>query len=159
MHLPQGRHEMCTSAGRMDSVEPANNNRTGVGRVLIVDDEPVLRRLMRRALGGLQLEIVEAANGVEALERFGSQAFSAVVTDVRMPSMDGLELVAHLQRLDPELPIILVSGSDEVSNRAGARALGAFDFLAKPFDLFELGRRVLSAVAAHPPRGHRRQVA
>lgn len=143
----------------MDSVEPANNNRTGVGRVLIVDDEPVLRRLMRRALSGLQLEIVEAANGVEALERLESQDFSAVVTDVRMPSMDGLELVAHLQRLAPELPIILVSGSDEVSNRAGARALGAFDFLAKPFDLYELGRRVLSAVAAHPPRVSRRQVA
>ena len=150
---------MCRLAGRMDSVEPANNNRTGVGRVLIVDDEPVLRRLMRRALSGLQLEIVEAANGVQALERLGSQDFSAVVTDVRMPSMDGLELVAHLQRLDPDLPIILVSGSDEVSSRAGARALGAFDFLPKPFDLFELGCRVLSAVAAHPPRVHRRQVA
>jgi two-component system KDP operon response regulator KdpE len=143
----------------MDSVEPANNNRTGVGRVLIVDDEPVLRRLMRRALAGLELEIVEAANGAEALERFASQDFSAVITDVRMPLMDGLELVSHLRQLDPELPIILVSGSDEVSSRAGARALGAFDFLPKPFDLFDLGCRVLSAIAARPPRVHRRQVA
>jgi CheY-like chemotaxis protein len=143
----------------MDSVEPANNNRAWVGRVLIVDDEPVLRRLMRRALAGLQLEIVEAGNGVEALERCASEDFSAVVTDVRMPTMDGLELVAELQRLDPDLPIILVSGSDEVSGRAGARALGAFDFLAKPFDLFELGCRVLGAVAARPARVHRRQVA
>jgi CheY-like chemotaxis protein len=143
----------------MDSVEPANNNRAWVGRVLIVDDEPALRRLMRRALGGLQLEIVEAGNGAEALERCASEDFSAVVTDVRMPTMDGLELVAELQRLDPDLPIILVSGSDEVSSRASARALGAFDFLAKPFDLFELGCRVLSAVAARPARVHRRQVA
>jgi two-component system C4-dicarboxylate transport response regulator DctD len=93
------------------------------------------------------------------LERFASQDFSAVITDVRMPLMDGLELVSHLRQLDPELPIILVSGSDEVSSRAGARALGAFDFLPKPFDLFDLGCRVLSAIAARPPRVHRRQVA
>jgi CheY-like chemotaxis protein len=143
----------------MSAAEPANNNRVSVARVLIVDDEPVLRRLMRRALSGLGLEVMEAADGVEALELFRTHEFNAVVSDVRMPQMDGIALVEQLQRLAPDVPVVLVSGSDEVANRAGARALGAFDFLAKPFDLFDLGCRVLSAVAAHPARIQRRQVA
>ena len=127
--------------------------------MLVVDDEPTLRRLMRRSLAGMGFEVVEAANGVEALERFGTHQIVAVVTDVRMPVMDGLELVERLQIEAQDVPVVLVSGSDEVRTRAGAQALGAFDFLAKPFDLFELGCRVLSAVAAHPQRVQRRRVA
>jgi len=127
--------------------------------VLVVDDEPTLRRLMRRALSGMGLEVAEAANGLEALERFRTHHVVAVVSDVRMPLMNGLELVAHLRDQGPDVPVVLVSGSDEVTTRAGAQALGAFDFLAKPFDLFDLGCRVLSAVAAHPQREQRRRVA
>jgi putative two-component system response regulator len=143
----------------MNRAEPANNNRTTLARVLIVDDEPTLRRLMRRALSGMGLDVVEASNGKEALELLHGHDFSAVVSDVRMPVMGGIELVEQLQRLAPDVPVVLVSGSDEVSSRAGAKVLGAFDFLAKPFDLFDLGCRVLSAVAAHPAKAHRRQVA
>jgi CheY-like chemotaxis protein len=105
------------------------------------------------------LEVVEAADGSEALERFRAHDIIAVVSDVRMPVMDGLELVEHLRREAPDVPIVLVSGSDEVRNRAGAQARGAFDFIAKPFDLFELGCRVLSAIGAHPPHAQRRRVA
>jgi CheY-like chemotaxis protein len=126
---------------------------------LVVDDEPTLRRLMRRSLIGMGLDVVEAANGSEALERLQTHDIIAVVSDVRMPVMDGLELVEQLQSRAPDVPIVLVSGSEEVRTRADAQALGAFDFLAKPFDLFELGCRVLSAVAAHPPRVQRRRVA
>jgi two-component system response regulator AtoC len=141
----------------MSALEPANNNRPIMARVLVVDDEPLLRRLMRRALSGMQLEVVEAANGLEALKLIETHDFSAVVSDVRMPVMGGLELVAELQRVAPELPIMLVSGSEEVPDRASAQAIGAFDFLAKPFNMFELGCRVLSAVAS--PRPERQQVA
>ena len=139
-------------------MEPAND-RTATPCVLIVDDEPTLRRLMRRALSGIGLEVVEAANGLEALEQFRAHEVVAIVSDVRMPLMGGIELVEQLQGLAPDVPVVLVSGSEEVPSRAAAHALGAFDFLAKPFDLFELGCRVLSAVAAHAPRLQRQHVA
>jgi len=142
----------------MGTFEPAND-RTKAPCVLVVDDEPTLRRLMRRALAEIGLDVVEAANGLEALERLQTHEVVAVVSDVRMPLMNGLELVEQLQRQAPDVPIVLVSGSEEVRTRAGAQALGAFDFLAKPFDLFELACRVLSAVAAHPPRSQSRRVA
>ena len=79
--------------------------------ILIVDDEPALRRLMKRALSGTGTIVTEAANGREALELCGSHAFSAVITDVRMPIMDGIALVAELQLLDPGLPVIVKPGN------------------------------------------------
>jgi CheY-like chemotaxis protein len=142
----------------MDTVQPAND-RANASCVLVVDDEPTLRRLMRRSLSAVGLEVVEAADGFEALERIQSQNVIAVVTDVRMPGMNGLELLEQLQSRALDIPVVLVSGSDEVRSRADAQALGAFDFMAKPFDLFDLGCRVLSAVAAQPPRAQRRRVA
>lgn len=162
-HLPQiaatqAPARSVLAARTMDSVQPANDRAQGAC-VLVVDDEPTIRRLMRRALSGMGLDVVEAANGLEALERFRARHVVAVVSDVRMPVMNGLELVEHLRSEAPDLPIVLVSGSDEVRTRAGAQALGAADFLAKPFDVFELGCRVLSAVAANPRRAQRRQVA
>jgi two-component system, NtrC family, C4-dicarboxylate transport response regulator DctD len=116
--------------------------------VLVVDDEAVLRRLVKRALASADISVTEAANGIEALELCRAHEFSAVVSDIRMPLMDGRELVAELQRLDPGLPVILVSGSDEVATPQAARELGAFDFLQKPFVLFDLARRTLAAIAS-----------
>ncbi len=117
--------------------------------ILIVDDEPTLRRLMKRTLNAAGLSVVEAANGAEALALCREQEFGAVISDIRMPVMDGLDLMSHLQEMAPELPVILVSGSDEVGSPRAARALGAFDFLPKPFDLSTLSQRALSAVGAN----------
>lgn len=129
--------------------------------VLVVDDEPTLRRLVKRALSGAGISVTEASNGLEALALCRHQNFGAVVSDVRMPVMDGLELLAELQRLDPGLPVILVSGSDEVETQQEARDRGAFDFLPKPFVLFDLVCRTLAAVAArrHLPVDEGREVA
>lgn len=126
-------------------------------KILVVDDEPALRRLVRRALSGVDFEVLEASNGVEALELCRSHHFSAVISDVRMPVMDGLDLLATLRRADPGLPVILMSGSDEIATRQAARDAGALDFLPKPFVLFDLSCRTQAAVAAraHLPREDR----
>lgn len=124
-----------------------------LGRVLLVDDEPVLRRVMRRALERAGLEVVEAGNGHEALEVVRQQYLDAVVSDVRMPELGGLELLERLLEHDPDLPVVLVSGSTEVQSRAGAVAMGAFDFLQKPVELAALQTAIVGAVEA---RGHRR---
>lgn len=116
--------------------------------VLVVDDEPSLRRLMRRALSGTASVVVDAASGFEALELFREHAFNAVITDVRMPGMTGIDLVVELGRLAPDLPVIVVSGSDELETRRAAIAAGAYDFLPKPFSTYDLACRTLSAIAA-----------
>lgn len=107
-------------------------------RVLVVDDSFAMRRLVKRqvlASGAPVEECTDAANGLDALEKLGAQPFDIVVTDINMPTMDGLEL-ARGMRADERLkhiPVIVVS-SDSASERfAEFRPLGAVGFVQKPF--------------------------
>jgi CheY-like chemotaxis protein len=79
-------------------------------RILLVDDNANGLKARKMVLEELGYGIVTAANGHDALERFAPQKFDLVVTDYKMPRMDGLELIVNLRRLEPELPIILISG-------------------------------------------------
>ena len=120
---------------------------SAVGRVLLVDDEPELRRLLRRALARVGLEVVEAGNGRAALEEARASRFDVVISDVRMPRMGGLELLERLQLEEPALPVVLISGSNELENRHSAVSFGAFDYLAKPIELHAIQAAALSALA------------
>jgi len=105
------------------------------GRVLLVDDQPELRRLVRRALIKAGYTVVEAWNGRVAVELAQQLRFDVVISDVRMPDMSGFELLEALQELDPELPVVLTSGSlDGHDSPAEAHSV-AFAFLAKPVPL------------------------
>jgi CheY-like chemotaxis protein len=79
-------------------------------RILLVDDNANGLKARKMVLEELGYGIVTAANGHDALERFEPRKFDLVVTDYKMPRMDGLELIVNLRRLEPELPIILISG-------------------------------------------------
>jgi CheY-like chemotaxis protein len=107
------------------------------GRVLLVDDQPELRRLFRRSLSKIGHEVVEAWNGRAAIELAEKSVFDVVVSDVRMPDMSGLSLLKALHALDVDLPVVLVSGSPDPETEKEAAAYGAFAFLMKPvaFDL------------------------
>jgi DNA-binding NtrC family response regulator len=117
-----------------------------LGRALLVDDEPELRRLLRRTLVRAGFEVVEAADGRAALEAARLAHFDVVISDVRMPRMGGLELLERLQLEEPGLPVVLISGSAEVLNRQSAVDVGAFDYLAKPIELGTLQSVALSAL-------------
>jgi CheY-like chemotaxis protein len=119
-----------------------------LGRLLLVDDEPTLRRVIGRALIKAGFDVVEAESGLAALEQAASGDFDAVISDVRMPRMTGLELLERLQQGHPDLPIVLMSGSNEVANKSVALELGAFDYLQKPLVLAELQRSAERAIAA-----------
>lgn len=118
-----------------------------LGRVLLVDDEPELRRLLRRFLRRAGYDVTEAINGCAALQLARRERFDVVITDVRMPLMNGLELLGCLVVEEPGLPVVLISGSTELQNRRSAIAMGAFDFLAKPVSLAHLQAVTFSAVA------------
>ena len=128
----------------------AEDGRTSVGgvdspsAVLVVDDDRSMRRLLAAALSLAGFRTVEAAHGAEALEILRHQSFDAMLLDNHMPEMSGLEVVVAL-RARPEtrtLPIILVTGDDDVSDRVRGLQAGADDYVVKPFHPDELVARV-----------------
>jgi DNA-binding NtrC family response regulator len=123
-----------------------------LGRLLLVDDEPTLRRVIGRALVKAGFEVTHAPDGRSALEQLQKERFDAVISDIRMPSMNGLQLLERLLEDDPDMPIVLMSGSTEVESSRAAAELGAFDYLPKPLVLADLQRSALRAVSAHARR-------
>jgi signal transduction histidine kinase len=111
--------------------------------VLVVDDEPLNRALMRAALGGT-CQVIEAENGPQALEVLERTPVDAVLLDIMMPRMDGYEVCRRIKGTPREgfLPVLLVSALGEQSDRNKGLASGADDFLSKPFDRRELLLRV-----------------
>ena len=101
-------------------------------RVLLVDDQPEVRRVVRRNLVRAGHVVIEAWNGRIAVELAREMQFDLVISDLRMPDMSGVELLEALHERDPDLPVILTSGSPDPLTTAEARALGVFAYLAKP---------------------------
>ena len=112
------------------------------GQVLIIDDEEELRRMWVLVLGKRGFRVTGAASGEEGLALAKTQAFDAVLLDIMMPGLDGLETLRELRRLAPRTEIVMVTGHPTPEAAAEDRARGAFDFLAKPVLLPHL-RRVL----------------
>jgi CheY-like chemotaxis protein len=119
--------------------------------ILIVDDEADLRALMRKTLERAGYELVEAADGREAIRSFRERTPALVITDIFMPEMDGLELIMTLRDHVPLVPIIVISGGgrhQDGTAALAARALGAKVVLTKPFtsdDILTAVRRLLGA--------------
>lgn len=121
-------------------------DRPKIPRLLLVDDEPDLRWLLAGCLRDRGYEVVEAESGEEALASIDETRPDAVVSDVRMPGISGVELLVQVLEQDPKLPVVLMSALDDVATAVGAMKLGAYDYLAKPFDNDELLRVVERAV-------------
>lgn len=119
-------------------------------RALIVEDEDLMRDYLAAKLSSLCPEweaAATAADGMEAVERLAHERFDAVLTDIRMPGMDGLELMRFIRRNDAEMPILILSGYDEFDYARAAMRLNVFDYLLKPLNEAELSA-ALSAMAS-----------
>lgn len=106
--------------------------------VLIVDDEPLFVKLLGRALGGEELEVIQANNGKEALEQFNKSLPDIVLLDLGLPDMSGLTLLKEMKKLKEETEFIMITGQGGVKEAVEAIKLGAMDYLCKPIDLEEL---------------------
>jgi DNA-binding NtrC family response regulator len=131
-------------------------------RILVVDDDPASRDLLRRVLAGVGHEVAQASNGHEALEELARHPADLVISDIRMPDLDGVQLLEKLREQAPEVPVILVTAFGDVEGAVEAIRRGAFDYLPKPYDVDGirlLAQRALaqSALAAEN-RELRRQV-
>jgi len=91
-------------------ISPTSSQKAALGNILLVDDNKLGLSARKCVLEELGHRIATAANGVDAMEQFANAKFDLVVTDYKMPRMDGLELIAGLRKTSPELPVILISG-------------------------------------------------
>lgn len=118
-----------------------------VRRALVVDDEPGIRRLVRRALEPSNIEVDEAADGDEGLLRAGNTAYDVVLLDLHLPGLDGMAVLDRLLSNKPDQAIIVSSCQSDRVTRVMCLRAGARDFLAKPFSLVDLCAHVSAACA------------
>lgn len=114
-------------------------------RVLVVDDEPTLRLGFAYALKSEDVCTETACNGSEALEKISAETYDAVLLDLRMPDIDGLEVITQLRNRGDEVPVILCSAFVTLESAFGAMRNGVMDFLIKPVRPVEL-RRAIAAI-------------
>lgn len=103
--------------------------------VLVVDDSPTMRKMVRASLKGLECEIGEAANGLEAIEQLALRRFDLMILDLNMPDMHGLEVIRYTRAYDAckDLPILVLTTRNEDEVREAVMAAGASRYQTKPF--------------------------
>jgi two-component system, NtrC family, nitrogen regulation response regulator GlnG len=132
----------------MDETARDERGVAGKARVLIADDEDNLRWVLGKALRHAGYDVAGAKDGLAALEAFESGAFDLVFLDVRMPGVDGLTVLARLRERHPDVQVIVMTAHGTMDTAIQAMQRGAYDYLAKPFDLDEavlLTERALTA--------------
>lgn len=116
-------------------------------KVLLVDDEPDFLEVMAERMTARGLEVTTAASAHEALQKIEQETFDAVILDLRMPEVDGLETLKIIKAKQPESQVILLTGQATVQDGIAAMKLGAMDFIEKPADMSVLMEKIHSAQA------------
>ena len=117
-------------------------------KILLIDDDPGIRDTLQRVLTGEGCEVVMEQRGDDGLARAAREPFNVVITDLKMPGLNGLDLVRQLHAAQPRLPIILVTAFGTTQTAIEATKFGAYDYLLKPFEipqLLELIRRAMDS--------------
>jgi two-component system response regulator AtoC len=104
-------------------------------QILVVDDEPKMRRVLEIMLQKMGHRVLVAGNGVEALAIFRAQAVDLIITDLRMPEMDGIELLAQLRAQESDVPVMVITAHGTIETAVSAMKHGACDYLLRPFDI------------------------
>ncbi|MFO0586792.1 MAG: sigma-54 dependent transcriptional regulator [Polyangiaceae bacterium] len=117
------------------------------GRVLVVDDEAAMAEMVVDGLVDRGYDAEAVASSVDAAERIAHEPLAAIVTDLRMPSVDGLDLLALVRRHQPEVPVIIMTAYGAIDSAVESMRLGAFHYLTKPFKLDELSAYLDRAMA------------
>ncbi len=115
-------------------------------RILVVDDEPIVLSLVKDALEDDDYEVATAGSGPEALAQLKAGEFNLIVTDIRMPEINGIELVRQARAVYPDIFVIFMTGYANLTSAKDAIKQGAFDYILKPFELSEIRKAVSGAV-------------
>jgi two-component system nitrogen regulation response regulator NtrX len=109
-----------------------------MANILVIDDEKSIRNTLKDILEYENHEVILAEDGPQGLEIFGEDKFDVVLCDIKMPHMDGIEVLSKLHESNPEIPVIMISGHGNIDTAVEAIKKGAYDFIEKPLDLNRL---------------------
>ena len=121
-----------------------------LARVLVVDDERDMLEILRDFLGDEGYEVTVASSGEQALAEFARAGADLVITDLRMPGIDGLQTLVRVKQLDPQVPVIVVTGYASHDTARRCSEAGAFACVQKPVDLDDLLALVSKALGRNP---------
>jgi len=129
---------------------------TGI-KVLVVDDEEVIRKGICRVMEGRGYQAESSESGFGAIEKLQKAPFNIVITDLKMPGMDGIEVLKAIKILQPDVPVIIITGYSTVDTAVDAMKNGAFDYIAKPFtpkQIIEMVEKALEQRTVQMQRAH-----
>ncbi len=111
-----------------------------MAKILIIEDEAAIRRVLTKILSEENdaYEVFEAEDGLEGIEKIKNEDFDLVLCDIKMPKMDGVEVLEAVKKIKPEIPMVMISGHGDLETAVNTMRLGAFDYISKPPDLNRL---------------------
>ena len=117
-------------------------------KILIIEDEAAIRRVLKKIISEENegYEVEEAADGLQGLEMILNNDYDLVLCDIKMPKMDGVEVLEKVKKVKPEIPIVMISGHGDLDTAVNTMRLGAFDYISKPPDLNRLLNTVRNAL-------------
>ena len=115
-------------------------------KLLVIDDEPAIREGVRRILESDAYKVETFAGGHAALERIKQESFDLVITDLKMPGISGMEVLKAIKEIQPDLPVIFITGYSSVDSAVEVMKLGAVDYIAKPFTPEEMLQTIKTAL-------------
>src|SRR3990172_2512205 len=115
-------------------------------RILIVEDESLIRWSLRQKLEGLGAHVTDVAEGAAALRALDGGVFDLVMLDYRLPDMTGLEILAKIRETDKDIVVIMMTAYSTIESAVDAMKLGAYDYITKPFQMDQLLRTVNAAL-------------
>nr|WP_297308425.1 sigma-54 dependent transcriptional regulator [uncultured Flavobacterium sp.] len=119
-----------------------------MAKILIIEDEAAIRRVLSKILSEESDDYIvfEAEDGLQGLEKIKSEDFDLVICDIKMPKMDGEEVLQEAKKIKPEIPFVMISGHGDLETAVNTMRLGAFDYISKPPDLNRLLNTVRNAL-------------
>lgn len=119
-----------------------------MSKILVIEDEAAIRRVLVKILSeeNEKYQLEEAEDGLEGIEKIKKEDFDLVLCDIKMPKMDGVEVLEAIKKIKPEIPIVMISGHGDLDTAVNTMRLGAFDYISKPPDLNRLLNTVRHAL-------------
>ena len=119
-----------------------------MSKILIIEDEETIRRVLVKILTeeNKDYQVVEASDGLSGVELFKTEDFDLILCDIKMPKMDGVEVLEAVKKINPEIPIVMISGHGDLDTAVSTMRLGAFDYISKPPDLNRLLNTIRNAL-------------
>ena len=119
---------------------------TGLSPILIVDDQPDNRKELTQSLEGVGFPVESASNGLQALDKFRTTAYSVVITNEQTPGIEVKDMLVSLKKISPQIPVIVIAANGTVHSAVEAMHAGASDYLLRPFSAETLEKTVKKAV-------------